>query len=53
LRGAVRQVRAQAPFHIDAWVVLPEHLQVVSQFEICVPICSPGGPVSPGRTARK
>jgi putative transposase len=29
LRGAVRQVRAQAPFHIDAWVVLPEHLHCV------------------------
>jgi putative transposase len=26
LRGAVRQVRARAPFHIDAWVVLPDHM---------------------------
>jgi putative transposase len=26
LRGAVRQVRAGAPFHIDAWVVLPDHM---------------------------
>ena len=26
LRDAVRQVRARAPFHIDAWVVLPDHL---------------------------
>ena len=26
LRGAVRQVRARAPFHIDAWVVLPDHI---------------------------
>jgi putative transposase len=26
LREAVRKVRAKAPFHIDAWVVLPEHL---------------------------
>jgi putative transposase len=25
LRDAVRQVRARAPFHIDAWVVLPGH----------------------------
>jgi putative transposase len=25
LRGAVRKVRAQKPFHIDAWVVLPDH----------------------------
>ena len=24
LRDAVRQVRARAPFHIDAWVVLPD-----------------------------
>jgi putative transposase len=26
LRQAVRQVRAGAPFHIDAWVVLPDHM---------------------------
>jgi len=26
LRDAVREVRQRAPFHIDAWVVLPEHL---------------------------
>ena len=26
LRHAVRKVRANAPFHIDAWVVLPEHM---------------------------
>jgi putative transposase len=26
LREAVRKVRARAPFHIDAWVVLPDHL---------------------------
>jgi putative transposase len=26
LRNAVRRVRARAPFHIDAWVVLPDHL---------------------------
>ena len=26
LRAAVRQVRARAPFHIDAWVVLPGHM---------------------------
>jgi len=25
-REAVRKVRARAPFHIDAWVVLPEHM---------------------------
>jgi len=29
LREAVRTVRAQAPFHIDAWVVLPEHLHCI------------------------
>jgi putative transposase len=29
LRAAVRQVRAQRPFHIDAWVVLPEHMHCV------------------------
>jgi putative transposase len=26
LRQAVRQVRARAPFHVDAWVVLPDHM---------------------------
>jgi putative transposase len=26
LRDAVRRVRAKSPFHIDAWVVLPEHM---------------------------
>ena len=26
LRDAVRQTRARAPFHIDAWVVLPDHM---------------------------
>jgi putative transposase len=26
VRDAVRQVRARAPFHIDAWVVLPDHM---------------------------
>jgi putative transposase len=26
LREAVRRVRARAPFHIDAWVVLPDHM---------------------------
>jgi hypothetical protein len=26
LRGAVRRVRARAPFRIDAWVVLPDYL---------------------------
>jgi putative transposase len=29
LRDAVRQVRARAPFHIDAWVVLPDHMHCV------------------------
>ncbi len=26
LRKAVRQVRVRAPFHIEAWVVLPDHM---------------------------
>ncbi len=29
LRDAVRQVRLRAPFHIDAWVVLPDHMHCV------------------------
>ncbi len=26
LRAAVQQVKTETPFHIDAWVVLPEHM---------------------------
>ena len=26
LRAAVRAARARQPFHIDAWVVLPDHM---------------------------
>jgi REP element-mobilizing transposase RayT len=26
LRDSVRRVRARAPFHTDAWVVLPDHM---------------------------
>lgn len=29
LREAVRLTRQQRPFHIDAWVVLPDHLHCV------------------------
>ena len=29
LRATVRRVRALRPFHIDAWVVLPEHLHAI------------------------
>jgi putative transposase len=29
LREAVRQVRLRAPFHVDAWVVLPDHMHCV------------------------
>jgi putative transposase len=29
LRDAVRRVRARAPFHINAWVVLPDHMHCV------------------------
>ena len=29
LREAVREVRAQQPFTIDAWVVLPDHMHAV------------------------
>ncbi len=29
LRVAVRRTRARHPFHIDAWIVLPEHLHCV------------------------
>jgi putative transposase len=30
LRDAVRKVHSRKPFHIDAWVVLPDHLHTVS-----------------------
>jgi putative transposase len=29
LRECVRRVRAGRPFHVDAWVVLPEHMHAV------------------------
>ena len=29
LRESVRVVKAQRPFHIDAWVVLPDHMHTV------------------------
>ena len=29
LRAAVRDVRARTPFHIDAWVVLPDHMHCI------------------------
>ena len=29
LRAAVRRTRARHPFHIDAWVVLPDHMHCV------------------------
>ena len=29
LRGAVRTTRAERPFRIDAWVVLPDHMHAV------------------------
>ena len=29
LRQAVRRTRAQRPFHIDTWVVLPEHMHCI------------------------
>jgi putative transposase len=29
LRNAVRQVKQRRPFHIDAWVVLPDHIHAI------------------------
>ena len=34
LRDAVRRVRADSPFGIDAWVVLPDHLHAVWEHHI-------------------
>ena len=42
LRAAVRTVRARMPFHIDAWVVLPDHLH-------CIWTLPPGDSDFPGR----
>ena len=35
LRESVRRVRELMPFHIDAWVVLPEHMHVVWTLPEC------------------
>jgi len=32
LRAAVRRVRRTHPFHIDAWVVLPDHLHLFGPY---------------------
>ena len=32
LRSAVRATMAERPFHIDAWVVLPDHLHAIWNF---------------------
>ena len=42
LREAVRRVRARAPFRIDAWVVLPDHMH-------CLWTLPPGDADFPGR----
>jgi putative transposase len=35
LRDAVRSVRARSPFHIDAWVVLPDHMHCIWTLPPC------------------
>src|SRR5438132_9595619 len=42
LRDAVRQVRRRAPFRIDAWVVLPDHMH-------CLLTLPAGDAAFPGR----
>jgi putative transposase len=42
LREAVRRTRLRSPFHIDAWVVLPDHLH-------CLWTLPPGDADFPGR----
>jgi putative transposase len=34
LRAAVRKAQGGNPFHIDAWVVLPDHMQACGRFAI-------------------
>jgi putative transposase len=35
LREAVRRTRAERPFHIDAWVVMPDHMHCVITLPHC------------------
>ncbi len=50
LRDGVRQVRLQAPFHIHAWVLLPDHMQCTA----CGPYrqVMPTSPVAGARSRR-
>ena len=43
LRDAVRRVRARAPFHIDAWVVLPDHMHCLWTCRKAMPTPPAGG----------
>ncbi len=57
LRAAVRAVRRARPFHIDAWVVLPDHLHCIWTLPRTMPMIllvgRPSKSVSPKRTRRQ
>ena len=44
LRDAVRRVRARAPFHINAWVALPDHMHCLWTLPRKLHPCPPGSP---------
>jgi REP element-mobilizing transposase RayT len=53
LRDAVWQVRARAPFHIDAWVVLPDHMHCLwTPASAGAGYCRKVMPISPAVGAR-
>ena len=41
LREAVRRARLQAPFRIDAWVVLPDHMHCLWTLQKAMPTSRP------------
>jgi REP element-mobilizing transposase RayT len=43
LRDAVRQVRARAPFNINAWDVLPDHMHCCGHCRKAMPTFPVGG----------
>ena len=58
LRAAVRDVRRSAPFHVDAWVVLPEHMHCVwtlpeGDDDFFRPVATDQGGVCPWRERRR
>jgi len=54
LRDAVRRTRTRAPFHIDAWAVLPDYMPRLHAPITCI-VCGPcprATPISPSGGAQ-